>query len=398
MIYLDNAASSHPKPPAVCDAVSRLLCRGANPGRAGHRLSLEATRTVFEARSDVAAFFGIANAERLTFTLNGTHALNQALKGLLRPGDHLVTTTIEHNSVLRPAHSLQRAGVEVTYVGADREARVDVRDLERAIRPNTRLLALCHASNVSGTLQDAGEVGALCRRAGVVFLLDAAQTAGAVPLDVGDLGVHLLAAPGHKGLLGPQGTGILYVAPGIELRPLMEGGTGTRSEDRDMPGEMPESLEGGTVNTPGIAGLAEGVRYLVERGVADVRRQEEELLRNLLPELARVPGLQLYGPMNRRERVAVVAFNLEGWDGAHLGYALDEDYGIAVRVGLHCAPETHRALGTFPAGAARASFGPFNTSSDAEALVRALRELSGKNGACGPRHRETPARPKPKGC
>jgi selenocysteine lyase/cysteine desulfurase len=278
--------------------------------------------------------------------------------------------------VLRPLHRLKEEGVESTLVAADREGRVDPADLERALRPDTRLVALCHASNVCGTLQDAEAVGDLCRRRGLLFLLDASQTAGAVPVDVERLGVHLLAAPGHKGLLGPQGTGVLYVAPGVDLVTLLEGGTGTHSEQRGMPAELPEALEAGTLNTPGIAGLAAGARYLVERGVADVRRAEEEILAGLLPDLLSIPGLIVYGPRGVVGRVAVVSFNLEGRDGAHVGFALDEAYGIAVRVGLHCAPDAHKTVGSFPAGSVRASFGPFNTHEDAAALVKALRELA----------------------
>lgn len=376
MIYLDNAATSHPKPEAVYEALDRAVRIGGNPGRSGHRAAFDAAREVFEARSLVAELLGVPDPARVIFTLNATHALNLALKGALRPGDHVVTTTMEHNSVLRPLHRLAGDGVETTLVAADREGRVDPSDLECVLRPNTRLLALCHASNVCGTLQDAEAVGEFCRRRGILFLLDASQTAGAVPLHAERLGVHLLAAPGHKGLLGPQGTGVLCVAPGVNLATLFEGGTGTHSEQRAMPEELPEALEAGTLNTPGVAGLAAGVRYLLDRGVPEVRRAEEELLEYLLPELLSIPGLILYGPRQASGRVAVVSFNLEGRDGAHVGFALDEAYGIAVRVGLHCAPDAHRTLGSFPAGTVRASFGPFSTREDAEALVRALRELA----------------------
>ncbi len=376
MIYLDNAASSHPKPPAVYDAVAAALRVGANPGRGGHRPALEAARTVLETRCRVAELLGVSDPARVVFTANGSHALNLALKGALRAGDHVVTTAMEHNSVLRPLAALARRGVGATVVGADARGWVDPADLAAACTPATRLVALTHASNVVGTIQDAAAVGDLCRRRGLLFLLDAAQTAGVVPLDLEGLGVHLLAAPGHKGLLGPQGTGILALAPGVELATLLEGGTGTHSEEREMPRELPEGLEAGTLNAPGLAGLGAGVGYLRERGVDAVRAGEEELLRWLLPELARVPGLELYGLPGAAGRVAVVSFNLAGRDGAHLGFALDEVYGIAVRVGLHCAPDAHRALGTFPVGTVRASFGPLNTLEDAEALVRALRELA----------------------
>ncbi len=376
MIYLDNAASTHPKPPEVYEAVDRSLRAGANPGRSGHRLALDAAREVLEARSAVAELLGVPDASRVVFTANATHALNQAFKGLLRAGDHVVTTAMEHNSILRPLAALEAKGVALTVVGADRLGRVDPGEIRRALRAETCLVALGHASNVAGTLQRASEVGALCRERGATFLLDASQTAGGLPLNAGALGAHLLAAPGHKGLLGPQGTGILYVDPEVRLEPLMEGGTGVRSEDRSMPPELPEKLEAGTLNAPGLAGLAAGVRYLLDRGVEEVRRGEEEILRYLLPELARVPGLVLYGPSEPEERVAVVSFNLKGRDGAHLGFALDEEYDIAVRVGLHCAPDAHKALGSFPGGTLRASFGPFNTVGDAEALVRALRDLA----------------------
>ncbi|MDF1552215.1 MAG: aminotransferase class V-fold PLP-dependent enzyme [Deferrisomatales bacterium] len=375
MIYLDNAASSHPKPAAVYAEADRVLRLGANPGRSGHEPSLDAARTVLEARLALAELLGVADPARIAFTANGSHALNLALKGVLRPGDHVVTTVMEHNSVLRPLATLERSGVEVTLVDADPTGRVEPAALEAALRPGTRLVALNHASNVSGTLQDAAAVGEICRRRGVLFLLDAAQTAGSVPLAVEGLGVHLLAAPGHKGLLGPQGTGVLYVAPGVELRPLLEGGTGVLSESREMPVHMPDALEAGTLNTPGLAGLGAGVRTLLERGVDTVRRHELDLLERVLPALRAVPELTVYGPVDPRRRVAVVSFNLAGRDGAHLGYALDQVYGIAVRVGLHCAPEAHRALGSFPAGTVRASFGPFSTVEDADALVEAVRQL-----------------------
>lgn len=376
LIYLDNAASSHPKPEAVYEAAAAALRLGANPGRSAHRSALDAGRTVLEARCAVAELLGVSDPSRVAFTLNATHALNQALKGLLRSGEHVVSTRMEHNSVLRPLAALEGRGVGVSHVPADEEGWVSPEAVEAALRPNTRLVALIHASNVSGTLQEVEAVGELCRRKGLYLLLDAAQTAGVVPFSAERLGVHLVAASGHKGLLGPQGTGVLYVAPGVELEPLLEGGTGVRSEERAMPAELPESLEAGTLNTPGIAGLGAGARYLLERGVEDVRRREEEILEFLLPELATIPGLVVYGPRSPKRRVAVVSFNLEGRDGAHVGFALDEAYGIAVRVGLHCAPDAHKALGSFPAGTVRASFGPYCTVADAESLVRALRELS----------------------
>jgi cysteine desulfurase family protein len=373
--YFDNPASSHPKPEAVYGAVEHALRLGANPGRAGHRAALDAARLVHGAREAVATLFGVGDCSRIVFTLNATQALNQAIKGLLRPGDHVVTSSMEHNSVVRPLHYMAGQGIEVDFVKADTQGRVDPQKLEDALKPNTKLLVLNHASNVCGTLQDAEAVGALCRRRGVLFLLDAAQTAGCIELDVEKLGVDLLAAPGHKGLLGPQGTGVLYVRPGLALTPLIHGGTGNLSAGRDMPPEMPEALEGGTVNTPGIAGLEAGVRYLLERGVADVRAEELALMEWFLPRLSELKGITVFGPEDPAERVAVVSFNIEGVDSAHLGYELDEQYSIGVRVGLHCAPDAHRSLGSFPQGAIRVGFGPFNTIDDAKLLLNALEEL-----------------------
>jgi cysteine desulfurase family protein len=325
----------------------------------------------------VAELLAVSDPSRVIFCNNGTHALNQALKGLeLPPGSHVITTSMEHNSVLRPLAGLAGRGIEVTHVPGDDEGFVAAAAIDAAVRAETRAIVLCHASNVSGTLQDAAEVGSLCRRRGLLFILDAAQTAGSVPLGVAELGVHLLAAPGHKGLLGPQGTGILYVAPELSLVPLIEGGTGTRSEERGMPEEFPEALEGGTLNTPGIAGLGAGVKYLLDRGLTDVHAAESRLLRTLLEGLGDIAGVQVYGPAAVERRVAVVSFNVRGKDGAHLGFALDEVYGIATRVGLHCAPDAHRTLGSFPVGTVRASLGPFSTETDVDALLRALGELA----------------------
>jgi selenocysteine lyase/cysteine desulfurase len=283
---------------------------------------------------------------------------------------------MEHNSVVRPLHYLTGQGVEVDYVQADSLGRVAPEKIEAALKPNTRIVALNHASNVSGTLQDAAAVGEICQRRGVLLLLDASQTAGCIELDVNRLGVDLLAAPGHKGLLGPQGTGILYVRPGLTLTPLIHGGTGSHSVERGMPPEMPEALESGTANTPGIAGLGAGVRYLLKRGVANVRASELELMQYLLPRLRELAGITVYGPQDPTARVAVVSFNIEGFDAAHLGFELDERYAIAVRVGMHCAPDAHRSLNSFPQGALRVGFGPFSTLEDAKKLLTALKELT----------------------
>lgn len=374
-LYLDNAASSHPKPASVGEAMTAALDLGANPGRSGHRHALEAARIINDAREKVAEFINAADSSHVVFTMNASHALNIALFGFLRPGDHVVTTTMEHNSVLRPLHALSKRGVGVTMVKGDRYGIVDPNAIEDAIKDETRLVAVNHASNVCGSLLDAKAVGEICARREIKYLLDASQTLGAMEIDVAALGVSMLAAPGHKSLLGPQGTGLLYVHPSVSLDPFIYGGTGSLSENPEMPDEMPERLEGGTLNTPGIAGLAAGLEYLAERGVAHVRKSEEAAVARLLELLSAIPEVTVYGPNDPKKMVSVVSFNLEGRDGAHVGYVLDELFGIAVRVGLHCAPEAHKTIGTFPAGTVRASFGPFNTPADAERLARALQAI-----------------------
>lgn len=372
-LYLDNAASSCPKPPQVYAAVEAAMRLGANPGRSGHHASLEAARLIHDAREGVAALLNVADSSRVVFTFNASHALNAAFYGFLKPGDHVVTSSMEHNSVLRPLHDLSTSrGIEVSYLQADGEGLIDPAAVAAAITPKTTLVALTHGSNVCGSLVDAEAVGEICRSLGVKFLLDASQTVGALPVDVESFKVDMLAAPGHKGLLGPQGTGILYVREGIELTPFILGGTGFSSESLEMPSMMPERLEGGTLNTPGIAGLGAGVEYLAAFGVEKVRAKELEIIEYLTLEFAKRPEIITYGPTDPQKRVAVFSFNLRGRDGAHVGYVLDEVFNIAVRVGLHCAPQAHRTLGSYPEGTVRASFGPFNTVEDGARLVGAL--------------------------
>ncbi len=380
-LYLDNAASSHPKPEEVYLAADRALRQGANPGRSGHTLALDSSRIVLDAREAVAELLGSGDSSRVVFTLNASHALNQAIKGTLKPGDHVVTSSMEHNSVARPLFAMAKEGVELTVVKADREGRIHPADVVAAMRDDTALVALTHASNVCGTLLDVKTVGAAVRSRGALFLLDASQTAGTYPINVDGLDVDMLAAPGHKGLLGPQGTGILYVRPGLDLKPVIHGGTGFASESREMPCEMPERLEGGTVNTPGLAGLGAGARYLLKRTVEEVREGEMLLVRRALELLGNIEGLRLYGPTDPADRVAVVSFNLfdrdgVAHDGATVGFLLDDEYSIGVRVGLHCSPEAHKTIGTFPSGTVRVGFGPFNTETDVERLARAVGRIA----------------------
>ncbi len=378
-IYLDNAATSYPKPESVYQAVDYTLRRvGASPGRGGYRRGLEATRLVFDAREALAELFAVRDSSRIVFTASATEALNLAISGLLRPGDHAVTTTVEHNSVARPLHLAATRGVEVTRLACDRSGLLNPGDVKRAIRKNTRLIALAHCSNVTGTIQPIGEIGELAAANGIPFLVDAAQSAGMIPLNVGELGVTLLAAPGHKGLLGPQGTGFLYIAEGLCPLPLLVGGTGTHSSNEEQPTEMPARYESGTQNVPGIAGLKAGLDFIRETGIETIRSKESLLVACLVEGLGRIPGISIHGPHRDRERGGIVSFTLRDMDPSNIGFTLDQDYDIAVRVGLHCAPGAHRCIGTYPEGTVRVSPGYFNTQADIERLIAAVGEIAGR--------------------
>lgn len=379
-IYLDNAATSFPKPEAVYRAVDQAQRElGANPGRGGHRLALDGARLVFETREALAEFFDINDSSRIAFTNNATSAINQALFGLLQPGDRVVTSSMEHNSVTRPLRVLQERGVQVVKVAADSFGRIDPAELRKACSAPTRLVVLSHCSNVTGTLQPLEQIGPWCRKQGILLLVDAAQSAGIFPLQVEALGIDLLAVPGHKGLLGPLGTGMLYVRPGLQLTPLMYGGTGGNSAS-DLPiDEMPDRLECGTLNATGLAGLKAGVEYLQAQGINQLRALEVALMKQLIEGLRQIAGVDLYGPLDPSHHGAVLSFNLQGVDPAELGYRLDHDFDILVRVGLHCSPDAHRSIGTFPRGTVRVSPGHFNTSADISQLLAAVAALAAES-------------------
>jgi cysteine desulfurase family protein len=375
-IYLDNAATTFPKPESVYRAVDHTLrCVGANPGRGGHLMGLEAGRLIFEAREALAGFFGIRDSARIVFTGNATESLNLALFGLLMPGDRVVTSTMEHNAVTRPLRVLAEQGVEVVKVPADPQGRVDPADIRRACVDKTRMVVLTHCSNVSGTVQPVEEIGPWCRQQGIVFLLDAAQSAGIFPIAVEDLGIDLLAVPGHKGLMGPQGTGLLYVREGLQLKPLMYGGTGGNSQSDRPPEQMPERYEAGTLNTPGIAGLKAAIEFIGETGIDRIRAHEGDLISHLIDGFGRMSGVELYGPLTAGRHGGALSINLKGLDPAAVGFALDHDHGIICRVGLHCAPDAHRTIGTFPRGTVRISPGYFNTHEDIDDLLAAVSTL-----------------------
>ena len=361
-IYLDNAATSFPKPESVYQAVMHAMREvGASPGRGGHKRSLEAGRIMFQAREAVAALFCAPDSERVIFTHSATEALNMALRGTLVPGDHVITSSMEHNSLARPLHLLQSQGVALTVVQAASDGRIDPADVKRAVTPQTRMIAIGHVSNVSGTIQPVAAIAAIAREVGALFLLDAAQSAGCVPIDVLACGIDLLAAPGHKGLYGPQGTGILYAAPHVALKPLLAGGTGTNSTSEDQPETFPDGFEAGTHNLPGIAGLKAGIEFVMEQGVEAIGAHERTLVSIALDTLRHVPGITLYGPSDAALRGAVLSFTVAQKDSSVLAFELDQRFDIAVRAGLHCAPRAHRTLGSFPAGTVRMSPGWFTT-------------------------------------
>src|SRR5579872_6113021 len=379
-VYFDNAATSFPKPDSVWAAVDDYNRRvGVAIGRGAYRAGIEATAVIERCRKRIADLLHAESPDRIIFTFNGTDSLNLALHGVLVAGDHVVTSVMEHNSVLRPLSELRRSmGIDVTHVSADGMGLVDAADIRRALRPNTKLIALVHASNVTGTIQPIAAAGRIAREAGALFLVDAAQTAGSLPIDVSKLPVDLLACPGHKGLLGPLGTGVLYVRPNVEkkLTSLRQGGTGTQSEQDLQPEVLPDKYESGNHNAPGLFGLEAAAAWLLEQGVESIHRAELVLVRQLLAGLSGVPRIRLFGPEDEHDRVGVVSLAVDGFDPQDVAAILDQNFGIEARAGLHCAPLAHRAIGSFEAGGTvRLSVGPFTTPADIEAAVGALRQI-----------------------
>ncbi len=348
----------------------------ANPGRSEHKSARKANQIIQETREEIARLFSIPDARRVVFTCNATEAINLGLKGILSAGDHVVTSSVEHNAVIRPLKRLEKAGVRYSLVPCSRRGDLDYRRLQKSLRPRTKLIVLTHASNVTGRIFPIEEAGAFARSKGIYFMVDAAQTAGLLPIDVQRMNIDLLACPGHKSLYGPQGTGFLYVAEGIDLKPLKEGGTGIDSESDEQPGILPQRLESGTLNTPGIAGLGAGISFVREQKVEKIWKKEMSLTRSLIQGLKKIKGVRIFGPRKPEERVPLVSFNLESMDPGEVGFLLDELYDILVRTGLHCAPHAHRTLGTLPSGTIRVSLGFFNTAEDIKALLQALREIS----------------------
>ncbi len=380
-IYLDNAATSWPKPEVVYAAVDDYQRRsGTAVGRGATRRGADLQRTVDQCRLRAARLLGAESPERICFSFNGTDALNLALHGVLNDGDHVVTTVMEHNSVLRPLRELQsRRNVSVTYVGASPEGLIDIDELRRAVTPATRLIALIHASNVTGTIQPIEQAAEIAHQQGALLLVDAAQTAGHVPIDLQELRADLLACSGHKGLLGPLGTGLIYVRPGVEteLRSYRQGGTGSRSDEDRQPDSLPDKYESGNHNAPGLVGLHAALGWLQERGVVELRRRASELTERLREGLARTSGVTVFGPSDPALRTGVVSMTVDGFDPRELAVILDENFGVEVRAGFHCAPRAHQALGTADlGGTVRFSPGPFTTEDDIDRAIAAIRAIA----------------------
>lgn len=380
-IYLDNAATSWPKPEAVYTAVDDYQRRlGAPAGRSAYDEAIEVDRLVEEARVRVARLLGVDDARRIVFAFNGTDALNMAIHGLVEPGDDVITTVTDHNSVLRPLRWLEEhAGVSVTRVGCNSHGVIDPDEVRRALRPQTSLIAMSHASNVTGALQPVAEVAARVAGSQALLLVDAAQSLGHVPISFDALGCDLVAAPGHKGLLGPLGTGILAVGARAvsRLRPLRQGGTGTRSEEDRQPDSLPDRCEAGNHNVPGIVGLAAGVKFLTERGLTAIQRHEQQLCERLLAGLSQSDKVTVYGPPAAEDRVAVVSLRLADYDPQEVAATLAAAHHIDVRAGLHCAPLMHRAMGTLDrGGTVRLSLGPFTTTEEVDAAAQAVVALA----------------------
>ncbi|WP_027700841.1 aminotransferase class V-fold PLP-dependent enzyme [Metaclostridioides mangenotii] len=377
MIYFDNAATTYPKPEEVYDAVYDCMknyC--ANPGRAGHKLAMKSARKIYDARENIAKLFNVDNPMTIVFTHNATDSLNLAIKGVLKSGDHVITTSMEHNSVIRPIKALESKGVENTVVQCDKEGVLNPEDIEKAIKDNTKLIVTTHASNVCGTLIDIKAVGELANKHGILFLVDASQTAGVYNIDVKEMNIDMLAMPGHKCLLGPQGTGVLYVKEDLKLDILKEGGTGSKSEELTQPELFPDKYESGTHNTPGIVGLNEGVKFVLDKGTDKIRAHEEELCQYMLEKLKEIDDIKIYGPEDSKKRAAVIALNIGDMDSGEVTFILDNEFDIATRSGIHCSPLAHSTLGTIDQGAVRFSMGYFNTTYEIDKAIKALKKIS----------------------
>lgn len=376
MIYLDNAATTMHKPKEVIDAVVCAMSSMGNAGRGANEASLSASRIIYDTREKLCRFFHGENPRQIVFTNNSTESLNIAIKGLLNPGDHVITTMLEHNSVLRPLYEMKEKGVGLTIIESDKNGRFRLEDMEAAIRPNTKMIVCTNGSNLTGNYVPLKPVGELAKKHDNLFVVDASQTAGVFPIDVQDMMIDVLCFTGHKGLLGPQGTGGMYVKEGIKIRPLKTGGSGVQTYSKTHPAEMPTALEAGTLNGHGIAGLHAAMSYLEETGVDHIRAREQELMWRFYEGVKDIPEITIYGDFSTKERCAIVTLNIGEYDSSEVSDALLTEYSISTRPGGHCAPLMHEALGTVEQGAVRFSFSHYNTEEEVDTAIEAVRELA----------------------
>ncbi len=377
MIYLDNAATSFPKPEIVYEAIMESMREyGANPGRSGHKLALKAGRAIYETRELLSKFFNIEDPMRIIFTSNATDGLNLVIKGLLKSGDHVITTSMEHNSVLRPLKALDNIGVETTVIQCDEIGCIDIKDIEDNIKNNTKLIVTTHASNVTGTIFPIKQIGEIAKKHDIIYMVDAAQTAGIYNIDVIDMNIDILAFPGHKSLLGPQGTGGVYIKKGVEITQMKEGGTGSKSDSLIQPDIYPDKFESGTPNMPGIVGLGAGIKYIIDKGIDNIRDHENKLAKVFIDGLREIKDVKIYGPCDIEKQAPVISINIGEEDSSEVSYILDQVFNIAVRPGLHCAPLAHRTIGCYEQGCIRFSVGPFNTINDIKAAIEAVQTIS----------------------
>ena len=375
MIYFDNAATTIQKPKQVVEAVTQALCSMGNAGRGAHNASMGASRMLFDTRKKLAELFGGNNPAQVVFTSNSTESLNMALKGLLNPWDHVITTQLEHNSVLRPLYELEDKGVELTILNTDAKGRICYEDFEKEIKKNTKMIVCTHGSNLTGNLTDIRRVGEIARSHGLLFVVDASQTGGVFPIHVEEMKIDVLCFTGHKGLLGPQGTGGMYVREGVIIRPLKTGGSGVQTYSRTHPSQMPTALEAGTLNAHGLAGLDAALDYLKDTGIDVIRKKEQELMWYFYQKVLEIPGITVYGDFDSQERCPMVSLNVKDYDSSEVSDFLFTEYGISTRPGAHCAPLMHQAMGTEKQGAVRFSFSHYNTIEEIDIAVQALKEL-----------------------
>lgn len=376
MIYMDNAATTMHKPKEVIDAVVAAMSSMGNAGRGVNEASLSASRLIYDTREKLCRMFGAEDPRQIVFTANSTESLNIAIKGILNPGDHVIATMLEHNSVLRPLYEMEKKGVRLTIVKSNPEGTLDLADIENAIAPDTKMIVCTNGSNLTGNYIDPEPIGTLAREKGIVFVVDASQTAGVFPIDVQKMKIDVLCFTGHKGMLGPQGTGGMYVRKGLSVRPLLSGGSGVQTYSKTHPTEMPTALEAGTLNGHGIAGLHAAVEYLEKTGVDTIRAREQDLMWRFYEGVKEIPGVKVYGDFSTKNRCAIVTLNIGDYDSSEVSDELLTEYGISTRSGGHCAPLMHEALGTVEQGAVRFSFSHYNTEEEVDTAIRAIRELA----------------------